>query len=113
MLSVASEETQQRSDSSGLLCADENAQLQRAFAALACFTEEKGLHRSLEIAADLNNIAKVSTLEHALELRPSANSNAYKDYLTKLATACTEEDESQPDKIEQAALRYALLHPGH
>ena len=84
-------------------------ELRKAFAALAFFTEEQGLHRSLEIAADLNSIAKVSTLEHPVELKPSANSNAYKDYLVKLASTCTEEDESRPDQIEQAALRYALL----
>ena len=98
--------------------ADENAQLRKAFAALAFFTEEQGLHRSLEIAADLNNIAKVSTLEHAVELKPSANSNAYREYLIKLATTCTEEDESHPNQIEQAALRYgppqcsSMCHPG-
>ena len=92
------------------VCADENAQLRKAFAALAFFTEEKGLHRSLEIAADLNNIAKMSTLEHAVELKPSANSNAYREYLIKLASTCTEEDESHPDQIEQAALRWALPH---
>jgi hypothetical protein len=86
-------------------CADDNERLHKAFAALAFFTEERGLHRSLEIAADLNNIAKASTLEHAVELRPSANSNAYKEYLLKLATTCTEEDEDHVEQIEQAALR--------
>lgn len=89
------------------ICADESDRLQRAFAALALFTEERGLHRSLEIAADLNAIAKVSTLEHAIELTPSPNSNVYRDYLTRLATTCTEEDESHTEQIEAAALRCA------
>lgn len=94
------------------VCADENESLKRAFAALAFFTETKGLHRSLEIAADLNSIAKVSTLEHAIELKPSANSNAYKEYLVKLAESCTEEDVSHPEQIEEAALRYNdMCHP--
>ena len=69
------------------------------------FTEENGLHRSLEIAADLNNIAKTSTLEHAVVLKPSANSNAYREYLIRLVNTCTEEDESESEKIEEAALR--------
>ena len=94
------------------VCADKNESLKRAFAALAFFTETRGLHRSLEIAADLNSIAKVSTLEHAIELRPSANSNAYKEYLLKLAESCTEKDVSHPEQIEEAALRYNdICHP--
>lgn len=77
--------------------------LDRAFAALACFGEDRGLDRSLEIAADLNNIAKVSTLKDAVELLPSPNASAYADYLCRLGLLCTEEDE--PAKIEEAALR--------
>ena len=73
------------------------------------FTEEKGLHRSLEIAADLNNIAKASTLEHAVVLKPSANSAAYREYLIRLVNTCTEEDATESDKIEDAALRCAAL----
>ena len=91
------------------MCADDNERLQKAFAALAFFTEERGLHRSLEIAADLNNIAKASTLEHAVELRPSANSNAYREYVMKLSTTCTEEDEDHVEQIEQAALRCDII----
>ena len=78
--------------------------LDRAFGALACFGEDRGLDRSLEIAADLNNIAKVSTLKDAVELLPSPNASAYADYLCRLGLLCTEEDE--PAKIEEAALRY-------
>ena len=92
-----------------MLCADDNDRLRKAFAALSHFTEEKGLHRSLEIAADLNNIAKASTLDHAVVLKPSANSNAYREYLIRLVNTCTEEDESEPDKIEEAALRCASV----
>lgn len=77
--------------------------LERAFTALACFSEDRGLDRSLEIAADLNNIAKVSTLKDAVELLPSPNASAYADYLCRLGLLCTEEDE--PAKIEEAALR--------
>ena len=40
-----------------------------------------------------------------MELRPSANSSAYREYLLKLATTCTEEDEDHVEQIEQAALR--------
>ena len=77
--------------------------LDRTFAALAFFGENWGLDRSLEIAADLNNIAKVSTLKDAVELLPSPNASAYADYLCRLGLLCTEEDE--PAKIEEAALR--------
>ena len=44
-----------------------------------------------------------------MELRPSANSNAYREYLLKLATTCTEEDEDHVEQIEQAALRCDTL----
>ena len=78
--------------------------LERVFTALGCFSEERGLDRSLEIAADLNNIAKASTLTEPIELAPSPNAQAYADYLCRLGLLCTEEDEAA--EIEEAALRF-------
>jgi hypothetical protein len=79
--------------------------LERAFAALAFFTEARGLDRSLEIAADLNNIARTTEIRDAFELRPTANARAYAEYVFSLALRCTEADEAP--EIEQAALRSA------
>ena len=59
--------------------------------------------RSLEIAADLNNMAKASDLEQGAELEPSGNAAAYADYVGRLGLLCTEEDD--PGRIEDAALR--------
>lgn len=77
--------------------------LGKVFKALECFAEERGLDRSLEIAADLNNIAKASTLSEPVELSPSPNAQTYADYLCRLGLLCTEEDEAA--EIEEAALR--------
>ena len=64
--------------------------------------------RSLEIAADLNNLAKASTLEAVPQpLQPTANAAAYADYVGRLGVKCTEED--APDDIEAAALRHAIV----
>ncbi|KAK9906600.1 hypothetical protein WJX75_004761 [Coccomyxa subellipsoidea] len=89
--------------------------LGRVFKALECFAEERGLDRSLEIAADLNNIAKASTLSEPVELSPSPNAQTYADYLCRLGLLCTEEDEAT--EIEEAALRLVanayLVHVTH
>ena len=62
--------------------------------------------RSLEIAADLNNLAKASTLGAVpMQLQPTANAAAYADYVARLGLKCTEED--APVDIEAAALRHA------
>lgn len=86
------------------LHAGDSESLERVFAALSCFGEDRGLDRSLEIAADLNNMAKVSTLEHPAELSPSPNACAYAEYLCRLGLLCTEEDDTE--KIEEASLRW-------
>jgi hypothetical protein len=90
-----------------LRAGDTREALECAFAALGFFTEEHGLARSLEISADLNNIARTSTTQRdALELRPSANARAYADYIARLGLRCTEGED--PDEIETAALRWPL-----
>ena len=65
----------------------------------------RGPHRSLEIAADLNSMAKASRQEAPAELEPSANAAAYAGYVARLGLLCTEEDD--PARIEDAALRCA------
>lgn len=80
--------------------------LRSAFEALGCFAEAAGLDRSLEIAADLNNLAKASQVESGpVQLAPTGNAAAYADYVARLGMKCTEEDAA--DDIEAAALRRA------
>ncbi|KAK9817905.1 hypothetical protein WJX72_004033 [[Myrmecia] bisecta] len=61
------------------------------WAALDRFTESRGLDRSLEVAADLNNLAKASSLP-AQELAPQASpqAEAYGSYVSRLGRECVE-----------------------
>lgn len=67
--------------------------------------------RSLEVAADLNSLAKASRLDAPAELEPSANAAAYAAYVGRLGMLCTEEDD--PARIEDAALRCAEKPSSH
>lgn len=74
-----------------------------AFGALDYFSEKRGLDRALEIAADLNNIARSSTQDReAYVLRPTVNTQAYTSYLQKLGVDCIE---SETPAREHAVLK--------
>ena len=59
-------------------------------AALACFSESRGLGRSLEIAADLTNLDAAGPNNDAEHPVPSPEPASYVEYLGRIASDCTE-----------------------
>ncbi|KAK9826825.1 hypothetical protein WJX81_004535 [Elliptochloris bilobata] len=85
------------------------------FAALERFGEAAGLDRSLDIAADLNNIARSSTLEGPIHLVPGEDAQAYCAYLGGLSTQCMEAGtlEERCDGAQRLLANAYSLHIAH
>lgn len=74
--------------------------------AMDCFSERRGLDRSLEIAADLNNLEPSESLPSSPPLKASPAAAAYTAYLTSLAQRASESKDSTLS--QQACLRCFL-----
>lgn len=82
-----------------------------AFKAAACFGESCGLDRSLQIASDLDSLAKASSISNrSVEIEPTQQAVACCEYIARLGDIAGEEQEES--LREEAALRLVTMAYG-
>ncbi|KAL3136926.1 hypothetical protein ABBQ32_006532 [Trebouxia sp. C0010 RCD-2024] len=82
-----------------------------AFEAVACFGESAGLDRSLQIASDLDNLAKASSITNrSFEVNPTQQAVACCEYIARLGAIAGEEQEEE--YRQEAVLRLITMAYG-